>query len=110
MAVGTVDPGLDPDAVLAFTQDLERGAGRDPTNPRWGPRPLDIDLLVWGNRTLASPRLTLPHPRLRERRFVLAPWADVAPDLAVPPDGATVRELLARLVDPHPVEQVSWQD
>lgn len=101
---------LEPEALLDFTQQLERAVGRDPAALRWGPRPLDIDLLVWGDLELETPRLTLPHPRLRERRFVLAPLADVAPDLAVPPDGARVRDLLARLDDPHPVERVGWEE
>jgi 2-amino-4-hydroxy-6-hydroxymethyldihydropteridine diphosphokinase len=65
---------------------------------RFGPRPLDVDIVLWGDRVSDRPELTLPHPRLRERRFVLEPLAEIAPDLAVPPDGITVRELLARLV------------
>lgn len=64
---------------------------------RFGPRPLDIDILLYGDLRSSAPELTLPHPRLRERRFVLEPLAEIAPDLRVPPDGATVRELLARL-------------
>lgn len=64
---------------------------------RFGPRPLDIDILLYGDLRSSAPELILPHPRLRERRFVLEPLAEIAPDLRVPPDGATVRELLARL-------------
>jgi 7,8-dihydro-6-hydroxymethylpterin-pyrophosphokinase len=68
---------------------------------RFGPRPLDIDLLLYGDLRSDAPELTLPHPRLRERRFVLEPLAEIAPDLAVPPDGMSVRELLAALpLDP----------
>lgn len=90
---------LEPEAVLAVCKALERAAGRRrrPQDPRFGPRPLDVDLLLWGDRVSDRPELTLPHPRLRERRFVLEPLAEIAPDLAVPPDGVTVRELLARL-------------
>lgn len=84
---------LPPDAVLALAKALELAAGRR-GGPRFGPRPLDIDLLLWGDLVLPYPELTLPHPRLRDRRFVLEPLAALAPDLALPPDGRTVRELL----------------
>jgi len=85
---------LPPDAVLALAKALELAAGRR-SGPRFGPRPLDIDLLLWGDLVSPHPELTLPHPRLRDRRFVLEPLAALAPDLALPPDGKTVRELLA---------------
>lgn len=96
-AVGFTD--LDPEAVLAVCKALEREAGRrrPPGSPRFGPRPLDVDIVLWGDRISDRPELTLPHPRLRERRFVLEPLAEIAPDLRVPPDGVTVRELLERL-------------
>lgn len=98
---------LAPAALLALGQELEREAGRRP-GPRHGPRPLDVDLLVYGDRMLAGPDLTVPHPRLRERRFVLAPLADAAPDLAVPPDGARVADLLAAVGQAREVERLSW--
>ncbi len=95
--------------MLGLAQALERAAGRRP-GPRYGPRPLDIDLLLWGSRTSEAPDLTLPHPRLRERRFVLAPLAELAPDLRVPPDGATVAELLARVGQEDEVERIGRDD
>jgi 2-amino-4-hydroxy-6-hydroxymethyldihydropteridine diphosphokinase len=101
---------LPPAAVLALAKALELAAGRRP-GPRFGPRPLDIDLLLHGDHRSDLPELTLPHPRLRERRFVLAPLAEIAPDLAVPPDGARVADLLARLGDADPedgVERIAW--
>lgn len=101
--------GRSPREILAFGQELERRAGRSRgTAPRDGPRPLDVDLLVHGEAVVASPELTLPHPRLAERAFVLVPLAAVAPDLAVPPSGATVAELLARLGPVAGVERVPW--
>lgn len=87
---------LPPEAVLALAKALELAAGRR-RGPRFGPRPLDVDLLLYGAVESSAPELTLPHPRLRERRFMLEPLAAIAPDLPVPPDGVTVRELLSRL-------------
>jgi 2-amino-4-hydroxy-6-hydroxymethyldihydropteridine diphosphokinase len=98
---------LAADELLALTKALEREAGRRP-GPRFGPRPLDIDLLIYGEHVLHTPELCVPHPRLRERRFYLAPLADIAPHLRVPPDGVSVGELLKNLDDPHRVERVSW--
>lgn len=96
--------------ILAFGQELERSAGRRPGGrvPRDGPRPLDVDLLVHGDAVVVSTELTLPHPRLAERAFVLVPLAAVAPGLPVPPTGATVAELLARLGPIAGVERVPW--
>ncbi len=99
---------LDPEAVLAIAKALEMAAGRRP-GPRFGPRPLDIDLLLYGDRRSAAPELTLPHPRLAERRFVLAPLAEIAPDLTIPGLGASAAELLRRLpAAAPPVERRSW--
>jgi 2-amino-4-hydroxy-6-hydroxymethyldihydropteridine diphosphokinase len=98
---------LPPEAVLALAKALEQAAGRR-RGVRFGPRPLDVDLLLYGSLRSDAPELTLPHPRLRERRFVLEPLAEIAPDLAVPPDGATVRELLARVEGQPGVERIGW--
>jgi 2-amino-4-hydroxy-6-hydroxymethyldihydropteridine diphosphokinase len=98
---------LPPEAVLALAKALERAAGRR-RGVRFGPRPLDVDLLTYGSLCSDAPELTLPHPRLRERRFVLAPLAEIAPDLSVPPDGTPVRELLARLEGQLGVERIGW--
>jgi 2-amino-4-hydroxy-6-hydroxymethyldihydropteridine diphosphokinase len=107
-AVGST--ALPPDAVLALAKALELAAGRR-RGVRFGPRPLDIDLLVYGDLLSAAPELTLPHPRLRERRFVLAPLAEIAPDLLLPPDGASAAELLAGLGPAgaaDAVERLDW--
>jgi GTP cyclohydrolase-4 len=98
---------LAPEEVLALAKALEWAAGRR-RGERFGPRPLDIDLLLYGDLQSGRPELTLPHPRLRERRFVLEPLAEIAPELPVPPDGATVRELLAKLGEEGGVERVGW--
>lgn len=98
---------LPPEALLALGKALEREAGRV-DGPRYGPRPLDVDLLVYGGLTLESPALTVPHPRLRERRFALAPLADVAADFELPPDGARVADLLAAVGQEREVECLAW--
>jgi 2-amino-4-hydroxy-6-hydroxymethyldihydropteridine diphosphokinase len=98
---------LAPEDLLAVAKALELAAGRRP-GVRFGPRALDVDLLLWNGRLASRPELTLPHPRLRERRFVLAPLAEIAPELAVPPDGLRVRELLARLPPGQEVARVGW--
>lgn len=90
--------------VLAFARELERGAGRPERYPRWGARPLDIDIVLWfdaAGRGVAidEPGLTVPHPRWRERAFVVWPLAEIAPDLIDPTTGETVtaiRDALAR--------------
>jgi 2-amino-4-hydroxy-6-hydroxymethyldihydropteridine diphosphokinase len=86
-----------PREILRLAKALEAEAGRDFDAPRDGPRPLDVDLLVWGDAVIETPDLVVPHPRLRRRAFVLVPLADVAPELPVPPDGTTVAELLRGL-------------
>ncbi len=91
-----IETNLDPAALLAELKRIERDLGRR-DGPRWGPRPIDLDILLYGDLVLASPDLTIPHPRLRERRFVLAPLAEIAPDAIDPVTGLAVRALLARL-------------
>lgn len=97
---------LAPLALLAFLHDLERASGRVRTAERGGPRPLDLDLLLYGDREIALPGLLVPHPRLRERRFVLAPLADLRPSLVVPGTRLSVTRLLA-LAPPARIERLS---
>lgn len=96
-----------PEEFLSLTKKIEWDAGRRPGR-RLAARPLDIDLLIWGNRIIDTPELIIPHLRLRTRRFVLEPLAEVVPDLAVPPDGAVVRDLLKSLGDQQKVRRVAW--
>jgi len=92
-----LETDLDPRDLLDVLLDVERRFGRDrATEVRWGPRTLDLDLLLHGDLVRDEPGLTLPHPRLHERRFVLEPLADLDPALVVPGHG-TVAELLASL-------------
>lgn len=98
---GTGGPG--PEALLDATLELEALLGRDRDREvRWGPRPLDIDLLVHGDEVRATSRLTLPHPRLAERAFVLVPALEVWPGGTLP-DGRRLADLLAAL---SPIEGI----
>jgi 2-amino-4-hydroxy-6-hydroxymethyldihydropteridine diphosphokinase len=91
-----VATSLEPHQLLARAQACERGLGRDRARERrWGPRTLDIDLLLYDNVAIADATLTLPHPRMLERAFVLVPLIEIAPDLAAA--GVTLRDALARL-------------
>ncbi len=98
---------LGPENLLALAKALELAAGRR-RRERFGPRPLDIDLLLYGELVSDAPELTLPHPRLRERRFMLVPLAAAGPELTVPPSGETVRELLEALGPGNDVELLGW--
>ena len=89
----TTMPALD---LLAYLQDLERRCGRDRPY-RWAPRTLDLDLIFYGDQTISLPQLAVPHPRFRERAFVLGPLAEVASDWVDPVTGRTVGQLLAEI-------------
>jgi len=87
---------LPPDDLLARAQNVERAFGRNRAQElHWGPRPLDIDILAYDDLTLSEAGLTLPHPRLFERAFVLVPLLEIAPDTVI--SGQSLREALAKL-------------
>jgi 2-amino-4-hydroxy-6-hydroxymethyldihydropteridine diphosphokinase len=86
-AVVAIETALSPRELLGVAKALEAEAGRLPSDSarRWGPRPLDIDVLMVGDERLDEPDLVVPHPRIHQRAFVLAPLADVAPEMVVAP-------------------------
>ncbi|MEZ5075826.1 MAG: 2-amino-4-hydroxy-6-hydroxymethyldihydropteridine diphosphokinase [Solirubrobacterales bacterium] len=88
--------GLEPEQLLDACKAVEAEQGRNFGAPRHSPRPLDVDLLLLGDLELRGERLTLPHPEVRHRRFVLVPLLELDPDLALP-DGTRLAECLAAL-------------
>ena len=94
--VVALDTELAPGVLLDVLLEIERELGRVRDGVRNGPRPIDLDLLLYEGATIEEAGLTVPHPRLHERRFVLEPLADIDPELLVPGRG-TVRELLVAL-------------
>lgn len=90
-----IETALEPLELLNAVKSVENALGRIPRT-RWGPREIDIDLVIWGERTFRSETLTLPHPEFRRRCFVLAPLADIAPNARDPETGLRIAELLAR--------------
>jgi 2-amino-4-hydroxy-6-hydroxymethyldihydropteridine diphosphokinase len=95
-AAAAVETELGPHELLDRLLAVERDLGRTREGPRFGPRTIDLDLLLYGDVVLDEPGLTLPHPRLHERRFALEPLAELDPALVVPGRGA-VQTLLAEL-------------
>jgi len=93
-AVAEIETGLPPAPLLSFLLGVERGLGRVRSR-RWGPRTIDLDLLLYGDERVNGESLSVPHPELHRRRFVLEGLAELCPDRSVPGLGRTVRELLA---------------
>lgn len=97
-----------PESLHAKLQALEKEFGRRPKQVLNEARPLDLDLVAFGDEVRSSPELTLPHPRAHERRFVLQPLSEIAPELVLPGQTKTVAELLAARSGEEQCERVSW--
>ncbi|WP_034949660.1 2-amino-4-hydroxy-6-hydroxymethyldihydropteridine diphosphokinase [Erwinia oleae] len=95
-AAVALDTGLAPEALLDLTQRIEREQGRVRKDERWGPRTLDLDIMLFGDLQLNTPRLTVPHYDMRNRAFMLLPLLEIAPDAQLP-DGVRIADLLASL-------------
>ena len=96
-AAALADTHLPPRKLLAAMQRAEEHVGRRRDGERWGPREVDVDLLLYGDETITDPDLVVPHPRMTERRFVMEPAAEIAPEVVHPVLHLTLRELFEAL-------------
>lgn len=95
-AVAAIDTALTPQQLLAALQQIEQQQGRERKAERWGPRTLDLDILLYGQLQLDSPQLTIPHYGMKVREFVLYPLYELTPDLRLP-DGILLTQLLTQV-------------
>ncbi|RJX74489.1 2-amino-4-hydroxy-6-hydroxymethyldihydropteridine diphosphokinase [Vibrio sinensis] len=95
-AVVAIQTELTPLELLDCTQAIEQEQGRVRKDERWGPRTLDLDIILYGNEVMDSPRLTIPHYGMKQREFVLYPLAEIAPNLTLP-DGTELSVLLTQV-------------
>ncbi len=102
----TPRPGETPESLLQKLQALEREFGRTPKKVLNEARPLDLDLIAFGNETRSTPQLSLPHPRAHLRQFVLQPLGEIAPNLVLPGQTKTVSELLKQLTTTESVRKL----
>ena len=105
-AVLRLDTGIAPHDLLNRLQHIENAIFARTRTVRWGPRTIDLDLLLYGKEVIDDEILTVPHPRLAERRFVLQPLCDIAPDLVHPVLGRRMAELLAGLASDETVKKI----
>lgn len=97
-----------PHDLLNCLRDAERSAGRDSDVAPWSPRPLDLDLLIYGSTCIETDELVVPHPRMSERRFVLQPLADLAPEIIPPGAARSVEDLLRHTSDSSRIERTDY--
>ena len=105
--VAEAQTDLLPLGLLRRLKGIERALGRRPGGVAKGPRAIDIDILLYGDAVVQSAELTVPHPRLEQRRFVLVPLSEIAPEVRHPVTELTVREMLARTNDQHEVRLIA---
>jgi 2-amino-4-hydroxy-6-hydroxymethyldihydropteridine diphosphokinase len=99
------ETGLEPPALLEVLRSIESQLGSQKEFPK-GPRKIDVDILLYGDETIATPELQVPHPRMLERRFVLTPLAELVPNLKHPAWDAPAAVLLERVTDPSQVRHL----
>jgi len=101
-----IETALGPDELLDVCKEVERAVGRSEGGPRHGPRVIDVDVLLLGSRVYTSERLTLPHPEVTSRRFVLVPLLELDPDLTLPGSGSRLADALEALGEGQEVRRV----
>ena len=110
-AAAAIETGLEPLSLLRFLKSIEEEIGRRPGAASNSPRPIDIDILLYGDETFADERLTIPHPRLAERPFMLVPLAEIAADARHPTLGKTIAQLAKAAGDKgvRQVQDAGWE-
>ena len=101
-----IDTNLTPVDLLTEIKNIERKAGRNLKNIQNMPRVIDIDILAIGDLQINSALLKIPHPRISERKFVLKPWADIAPEFSLPDNSMTVSKLLENTNDSSEIRMI----
>ena len=96
-----LETAREPADLLSALQEIERRVGRKPSTQRWAPRPIDLDILLYDDGVIQEPTLSIPHPRMHERRFVLEPLSQLAPDIIHPVFHQSISALLDHLLTAH---------
>ncbi len=101
--VARISTKFSPQQFFKNLQKIEHDLGRTKKN-RWGPRTIDIDILFWGDTVITTNRLKIPHPEVENRKFVLLPLSEIAPDFLMPPKGCRIIEILENIAGPNNIE------
>jgi len=102
-----IETRMEPHRLLSGLQEIESGMGRTRNGPGPAPRNIDLDLLLYGNRVIRENGLIIPHPRMADRRFVLEPLSEIAPDLRMPFSDKTVADAAGTLKDRCPEQRIA---
>ena len=107
-----IETELEPLPLLAFLQSAERRIGRTPSRERWAPRPIDLDILLYGDDVVETDDLTVPHPHMAERSFVLVPLAEIAAEVVHPVLGRTIADLAGDAGDAgvRRIAEAGWEE